>query len=177
MLEKDDPFNRDDIANYLCVMLLMLPAANRRKSREFLRMFRDSGRYPSFFPDDDDVFGDARMMHAYPDLECHSQGGAIKHSLFNVFKILRPVVVLGRSAQGLRREKAGGQARNLPAPSAASTRASSSNSRRLRTDGISNLLVDIEGPDLKKEEMIKLPVQVTSFPNAEWQLTPEPSGR
>ena len=37
--------------------------------------------------------------------------------------------------------------------------------------GISNLLVDIEGPDLKKEEMIKLPVQVTSFPNAEWQLT------
>ena len=37
--------------------------------------------------------------------------------------------------------------------------------------GISNLLVDIDGPDLKKEEMIKLPVQVTSFPNAEWQLT------
>ena len=37
--------------------------------------------------------------------------------------------------------------------------------------GISNLLVDIEGPDLKREEMIKLPVQVTSFPNAEWQLT------
>ena len=37
--------------------------------------------------------------------------------------------------------------------------------------GISNLLVDIEGPDLKKEEMIKLPVQVTSFPNAEWGLT------
>ena len=37
--------------------------------------------------------------------------------------------------------------------------------------GISNLLVDIGGPDLKKEEMIKLPVQVTSFPNAEWQLT------
>ena len=37
--------------------------------------------------------------------------------------------------------------------------------------GISNLLVDIEGPDLRKEEMIKLPVQVTSFPNAEWSLT------
>ncbi len=37
--------------------------------------------------------------------------------------------------------------------------------------GISNLLVDIDGPDLKKEEMIKLPVQVTSFPNAEWELT------
>ena len=58
MLEKDDPFNRDDIANYLCVMLIMLPATNRQKGKEFLRMFRDSGRYPSFFPEIDDVLGD-----------------------------------------------------------------------------------------------------------------------
>ena len=49
MLEKDDPFNRDDIANHLCVMLLMLPAANRQKGKEFLRMFKDTGKYPSFF--------------------------------------------------------------------------------------------------------------------------------
>ena len=35
----------------------------------------------------------------------------------------------------------------------------------------SNLLVDISGVDLKAEEMIKLPVQVTSFTNAEWQHT------
>ena len=50
MLEKEDIFNSDDIANYLCVMLLMLPATNRQRGREFLRMFRDSGRYPSFLP-------------------------------------------------------------------------------------------------------------------------------
>ena len=50
MLEKDDPFNRDDIANYLCVMLLMLPATNRQRGKEFLRMFRDSGRLSEFFP-------------------------------------------------------------------------------------------------------------------------------
>ena len=66
MLEKDDAFNRDDIANYLCVMLLMLPAANRQKGREFLRMFKDTGKYPSFFPDSDDLFGDARMRNEYP---------------------------------------------------------------------------------------------------------------
>ena len=36
---------------------------------------------------------------------------------------------------------------------------------------ISNLLVDISGLDLKNEEMIKLPVRVESFTNAEWQLT------
>ena len=55
VLEKDEPFTRADVDNYLCVMLLMLPAANRRKGRDFLRMFRDSGRYPTLFPDSDDA--------------------------------------------------------------------------------------------------------------------------
>ena len=62
LLEKDDPFTRPDVANYLCVMLLMLPAANRQKGREFLRMFRDSGRYPTLFPDSDDALGDAKLL-------------------------------------------------------------------------------------------------------------------
>ena len=35
----------------------------------------------------------------------------------------------------------------------------------------SNLLVDVSGKDLKAEEMIKLPVQVTSFTNSDWQHT------
>ena len=69
LLEKDDLFNRSDIENYLCVMLLMLPAANRQRGRDFLRMFRDSGRYPTLFPDSDDLLGDARLLNGYPDLE------------------------------------------------------------------------------------------------------------
>ena len=48
-------------------------------------MFRDSGRYPSFFPEIDDVFGDARLLNECPDLE--SDGVPVKQSLFNVFKI------------------------------------------------------------------------------------------
>ena len=35
----------------------------------------------------------------------------------------------------------------------------------------SNLLVDVAGKELKDEEMIKLPVQVTSYNNAVWQHT------
>ena len=170
MLEKDDPFNRDDVANYLCVMLLMLPATNRQRGREFLRMFKDSGRYPSFFPDGDDLLSDGRMMEAYPDLECNVEGGTIKHSLFNVFKILRPVVVLDEAhkAYGAKKKEANEEfARSINRlnPQLVIELSATPN------HGISNLLVDIEGPDLKKEEMIKLPVQVTSFPNAEWKLT------
>ncbi len=94
-MEKDDPFTLADSANYLCVMLLSLPAARRNTNREFLKMFRDSGRYPTFFPDSDDVLGDGRLLNEYPDLERTSADGMVKQSLFNVFKMLRPVVVLG----------------------------------------------------------------------------------
>lgn len=170
MLEKEDTFNTDDIANYLCVMLLMLPAANRRKGKEFLRMFRDSGRYPSFFPDSDDIFGNTQMLNKYSDLECHTEGGLIKQSLFNVFKVLRPVVVLDEAhkAYGAKNQKANEEfAKSINRLDPRMVIELSATPNR----GISNLLVDIGGPDLKKEEMIKLPVQVTSFPNAEWQLT------
>ena len=170
MLEKEDTFNSDDIANYLCVMLLMLPATNRQRGREFLRMFRDSGRYPSFFPDSDDIFGNTRVLNEYPDLECHTEGGLIKQSLFNVFKLLRPVVVLDEAhkAYGARNREANEEfAKSINRLDPRMVIELSATPNR----GISNLLVDVEGPDLKKEEMIKLPVQVTSFPNAEWQLT------
>ena len=170
MLEKEDTFNREDIANYLCVMLLMLPATNRQRGREFLRMFRDSGRYPSFFPDIDNIFGNTEMLNEYPDLECHTERGLVKQSLFNVFKLLRPIVVLDEAhkAYGARNQAANEEfAKSINRLDPRMVIELSATPNR----GISNLLVDIGGPDLKKEEMIKLPVQVTSFPNAEWQLT------
>ena len=170
MLEKDDSFNSDDIANYLCVMLLMLPAANRQKGKEFLRMFKDSGRYPSFFPDGDDLLSDGLMMEAYPDLECNVEGGTIKHSLFNVFKILRPVVVLDEAhkAYGSPNRRTNEEfARSINRLNPRLVIELSATPNR----GISNLLVDIDGPDLKKEEMIKIPVQVTAFTDDDWKST------
>lgn len=170
MLEKEDTFSRDDINNYLCVMLLMLPATNRQKGKEFLRMFRNTGRYLNFFPDSDDIFGDARLRNEYPDLETEGNDKYVKQSLFNVFKMVRPIVVLDEAhkAYGARSRDANVQfAQSISRLDPRMVIELSATPNR----GISNLLVDIDGPNLKKEEMIKLPVQVTSFPNAEWQLT------
>ena len=170
MLEKEDAFTRDDIANYLCVMLLMLPAANRQKGKEFLRMFRNTGKYHSFYPDSDDITGDTHLRNEYPDLETEGEEGYVKQSLFNVFKILRPIVVLDEAhkAYGAKRREANVEfARSISRLDPRMVIELSATPNR----GISNLLVDIEGLDLKKEEMIKLPVQVEAFPNAEWQLT------
>ena len=167
MLEKEDLFNQADIANYLCVMLVSLQALNRHNKKESLRMFKNSGRYPSFFGDGDNPLSDGRMIQTYPDLECNVEEGTIKHSLFNALKIVRPVVILDEA------HKAYGSPKN-----AEFARSINRLNPRLVIElsatpnhGISNLLVDIEGPDLRKEEMIKLPVQVSSFSETEWGET------
>ena len=170
LLEKDDQFTLADTANYLCVMLLMLPAANRQKGREFLRMFRDSGRYPTLFPDSDDALGDARLLNEHPDLERTSENGPVKHSLFNVFKMLRPVVVLDEAhkAYGAKKREANAEfvrSVNRLDPSMVIELSATPNR------GISNLLVDITGVELKQEEMIKLPVQVKSSTDPDWHNT------
>ena len=166
ILEKDEAFTRADVDNYMCVMLLMLPAANRQKGREFLRMFRDSGRYPTLFPDDDDLLGEQRMLNDHPDLERVSENGPVKRSLFNVFKILRPVVVLDEAhkAYGKKREASEDFVRSVNRldPRAVVELSATPNRK------ISNLLVDVTGVDLKNEEMIKLPIEVKSLTGGEW---------
>ena len=170
LLEKETTFTLSDVEHYMCVMLLMLPATNRQRGREFLRMFRDSGRYPTLFPDSDDALGDAKSLQSHPDLERTSPDGPVKHSLFNVFKMLRPVVVLdeahkayGAASADANREFV--QSVNRLDPGMVIELSATPNR------GISNLLVDITGAELKDEEMIKLPVQVTSFTSAEWKYT------
>ena len=169
-MEKDDVFTSGDAANYLCVMLLSLPAANRHRNREFLRMFRDSARYPTFFPDGDDVLGDGRLLEQWPDLERVSDDGPVKRSLFNVFKMLRPVVILDEAhkAYGARNQESNAEfARAVSRLDPSMVIELSATPNR----GISNLLVNVSGPDLKREQMIKSPVQVAAYPAADWEKT------
>ena len=163
MLEKEDRFTRDDADNHLCVMLLMLPAANRNRDREFLRMFRDSGRYPGFFPDPDDARANAELAENHPDLE-RSGDGLVKRSLGNVIRLLRPVVVLDEAhrAYGGKGAVEFVRAVNRLSPRLVLELSATPNAR------ISNLLVEISGIHLKAAEMIKLPVEVAALENAEW---------
>ncbi len=166
MLEKDVPFSRLDVENYLCVMLLMLPATNRQKGRDFLKMFRDSGRYPTLFPASDDEPASDALLERNPDLD-RSDEGMVKHSLFNAFKMLRPVVVLDEAhkAYGGKGADEFVDSVNRLNPRLVVELSATPNRR------VSNLLVDISGVDLKKEEMIKLPVEITSVSDGGWQET------
>lgn len=167
LLEKDSPFSPADIDNYLCVMLLMFPATNRKRHREFLRMFRDSGRYHSFFPGSDHDLYDADLLEQFDDLE--STDGLVKQSLFNVIKLLRPVVILDEAHKAYGKNSKSDRARQFAATVNRLNPRLVLEFSATPNPNISNLLVDISGAELKSEEMIKMPVQISSLMKPGWQ--------
>ena len=170
VLEKDEEFTAQDVEHYLCVMLLMLPATNRQKGKDFLRMFRNTGRYRGFFPEEGDLLAEGEFQHRYPTLERESQSNIVKHSLFNVFKICRPIVVLDEAhkAYGKKLEQSQEYARAISRmdPRIVIELSATPNHR------LSNVLVDISGEQLRDEEMIKLPIEVTTREGVDdWRAT------
>ena len=111
LLRKEDAFTREDTETHLCVMLIMLQAgAIREDSKDKRKLFQDSGRYPSFFPEVDDEPQNAALWKAVPNLDrvtmdeddFSADQVIVRQSLNNVFRLLRPLVVMdeGHKAYG-----------------------------------------------------------------------------
>ncbi len=89
----------------------------------------------------------------------NSNQESIKHSLFNVLKITRPIIVLDEAHNAYTRKRR--------------SRLSEFNPRFILELSatpereVSNILVDVPGTALKREEMIKLPLNIHNFENAE----------
>ena len=169
LLQKDDRFTKQDVASRLCIMMLMLPSANRQTGKDFLKIFRDSGGYTSFFPEQDDMTANRELSEHLPDLEKNSSGDWVKQSLINVLKLIRPTVILD-------------EAHKAYGPNDKNNREFVKSVNRLNPRfvlelsatpkiGISNILVNISGTELQAEEMIKLPIEVHSFTNSYWKHT------
>ena len=85
ILEKTNPFSPLDVQDNLCVLLLMLPSANRQ-TKDQLRMFRDSGGFDRFFAADEDVRGHTELLERIPNLDAFGEenvswGRQVKSSL------------------------------------------------------------------------------------------------
>lgn len=177
MLEKGDAFTRRDVEGQLCVMLLMLPSA-ARKSKETLRLFRDSGRFTSFFPLEDDSEANRRLLEQERNLDVNDLAEmswidgivpgslSIKQSLGNTLRLVRPVVVIDEGHKAYsdtaRDTLCGFNPRFILELSATPN-----------TNGKhqSNLLVNVPGRDLKDEEMIKLPINIINEEKGGWKHT------
>ena len=166
VLEKTSGFGPRDVRERLCVLLLMLPSANR-ETKEQLRMFRDAGGFDRFFPADDDAAGQEKLLAAVPNLDTFAPdggvwGAAVKTSLGNALRLLRPLVVLdeGHKAYSLnaRETLEGFNPCMIVELTATPPRGA-------------NVLVEISGRELHAEEMIKLDLHVVNKANASWQDT------
>lgn len=172
VLEKDDPFTKADTENYLCVMLVRLAATNRANNREFLKIFRDAGKYTSFFPELDDYTANNALLNEYPDLDTNDMADAgaiagisVKQSLVNTLKMLRPVVVIDEGHKAYSENTR--DSLNGFNPSFILELSATPNVR----SHISNVLVDVSGLDLKDEQMIKLPINIINTKNGDWHNT------
>ena len=169
LLQKDDRFTRQDVESRLCIMMLMLPSANRQNGRDFLKIFRDSGSYTSFFPEQDDSSANHALSERHPDLEKNNVAGSVKQSLINVLKLIRPTVILDEAHKAY-----GPNDRNnrefVKSVNQLNPRFVLELSATPRI-GISNILVNISGTELQAEEMIKLPIEIHSFGNSDWKHT------
>ncbi|MDE0317377.1 MAG: DEAD/DEAH box helicase family protein [Candidatus Poribacteria bacterium] len=184
LLQKQDNFTLQDVQQNLCVMVLSLHAANRKKEKgnEFLKIFRNNSADASFFPVEDDIETYQELLEKFPDLDTYevdqqrqsdnftgSENVQVTRSLHNVIKMLRPVVILDEA------HKAYGVTSRASHQKCAET-VNRFNPRFVLEltatpkVGISNILVNTSGLALKSEEMIKLPIQLRNFPNG-WKFT------
>ena len=166
ILERTDRFSPSDIEENLVVMLLMLPAANRQ-TKETLRVFRDSGAFTDFFPPEDEIVRQKDLLDLIPNLDTFGTENEfwqrqIKTSLGNVLRLISPIVILdeGQKAYSLLAQQTiYGFNPSIIVELSATPPAGS------------NILVDISGIELKREEMIKLDLHVVNKASPDWKET------
>lgn len=177
VLEKNDAFTKRDTDENLCVMLLMLQSS-ARQSKETLRMFRDSGRFTSFFPVEDDSTKNEALLKSIRNLDCNDlsdygwQEGiapgsvSVKQSLGNVLRMVRPVIIVDEGHKAYSetaRETLCGFNPKFILELSATPNANGKHH--------SNVLVNVSGQALKDEQMIKLPINLINEDKSEWKHT------
>ena len=172
LLRRGDAFTRTDVDHYLCVFVMMMAAAARRET-DVLKMFQDSGRYPGFFPPEDDFEAQRQFLDAVPNLEILdlAEGGwgggpTIKQSLGNVLCLARPAVILdeGHTAYTPTRRE------TLAKFNPGFILELSATPNRGKTQQ-SNVLCSVNGMALKAEHMVKLPLNLHNAGRGDWKDT------
>lgn len=166
ILEKLDRFTPDDVAENLCVMLLMLPSASRQ-SKETLKVFRDNTGYTEFFPAEDAYKLQEALIERVPNLdtfgaEGYMWGNLPKTSLGNVLRILKPITIIDEGHKAY-------------SETARSTIAGFNPTFLLELSATppesANKLVEITGKELNDEQMIKLDLHLVNKTTVGWKET------
>ena len=166
VLEKTKGFGPRDVVDKLCILVLMLPSANRRTKAQ-LRMFRDSGGYNRFFPADNNAEGHRKLLERVPNLDTFEGRGGVwgrhaKTSLGNTLRLLRPLIILDEGHKAYSRNAKNTLEGFNPCMIVELSATPPKEA---------NVLVSISGRELHAEEMIKLDLHIKNKASAAWEDT------
>lgn len=166
ILERTDHFSPIDLEENLVIMMLMLPAANRQ-TKETLRMFKDSGNFMDFFPLEDNIEEQEKLLSIVNNLDRYGDKNGfwkeqIKTSLGNVLKIQKPLIILDEGHKAYS-EQAQKTLRDFNPSMIVELSATPPEQ--------SNKLVEIFGVELDREEMIKLDLHIINKADPKWEDT------
>jgi type III restriction enzyme len=165
ILTKKDRLTKQDTEEKLVVILLMLQSGNR-ENKETLKMYQLSGGYEGFFPQEDQYDLHTELLKQVPNLDTigDSQdffGCLVNQSFGNCLRILEPIVILdeGHKTYSARARDTimGFNPKFILELTATPT-------------DQSNVLVSVQGRDLEREDMIKLPIHVDNRTETDWRL-------
>ena len=166
ILEKTDKFTRLDVKENLVVMLLMLPSASRQ-NKDVLKVFKDSGGFTDFFPQEDDQAGNEKLLKEFHNLdyfggEYSFYGKIAKTSLGNTLRTLKPIIIIDEGHKAYS-EIAQNTIRNFNPSIIVELSATPPKN--------SNILVNVSGQELNREDMIKLDLHVNRKLSLDWKDT------
>lgn len=166
ILEKTANFTPAEVSENLVVLLLQLASASR-KNKDVLRMFRDSGNFMEFFPSEDRVQEHVDLRKRIPNLDTFEKesafwGKQIKTSLGNTLRRLNPILIMDEGHKAY--SKTAQETLQGFNPSVIVELSATPPTE-------SNVLVDITGVELDREEMIKFDLHIINKASPDWKDT------
>lgn len=158
ILEKGQPLRRQDMENNLVVLMLMIQSAGK-SSKENMRVFQDSGGYIDFFPLDNQYEKHKKLLEAIPNLDFIPDSllnkKIVKTSLGNAIRILKPLIIVDEF-HTMFSDIAKDTLDSLNPLMLLGLSATPKERKQM------NVLVEITGRQLEKEDMIKLDLHLHS---------------
>ena len=175
IMEKTDRLDARDVEMNLCVMLLMLPSANR-ETQESLKMFQDRGDVHGFFPPEGEQQAHREALERTPNLAGYNHMfPMVKDSLGNALRIIRPVVVLDeghRATSDLAFKTIYDFNPCFVLELTATPQdVQPRGGKNPRPGRYANLLVEVTGRELDREGMIKMPLNLDPRQGTDWRAT------
>jgi len=180
LMEKNTSLKSQDVDQNLCVMLLMLQSSNRH-SKETLKIFQDRGDVYGFTPDASNQKAHRNLLKAVPNLDIYDLASSgypwmpIRDSLGNALRIIRPVVIMDEGHKAVSelafKTLYGFNPSFVLELTATPKDVTARSGRNPREARYQNILSEVTGEELDREEMIKMPISLDSRQTNDWRET------